>query len=104
APCGAARRRASPSVLLAEGSVTSRATWLSVMTACQSTVKRLAPGRVVYASSSAQLSDWLEGWDVPPTPVRPLAINEVAPDVRVDGPAAALTAEIRELQRRFHRR
>jgi len=59
---------------------------------------------VVYASSSAQLSDWLEGWDVPPTPVRPLAINEVAPDVRVDGPAAALTAEIRELQRRFHRR
>lgn len=61
-------------------------------------------GRVVYASSSAQLRGWLDEWGVPPAPVRPLAINEVAPGVPVDGPVDVLAAQVRELQRRFHLR
>ena len=60
-------------------------------------------GRIVYASSSAQLNSWLDDWGVPPAPVRPLPINEIAPIVRVAGPVADLAAEVRELQRRHHR-
>lgn len=59
-------------------------------------------GRIVYAASSAQLGVWLAEMDVPPPPVRPLAIREVVPNAEVDGPADALTDEVRELHRRFH--
>jgi tRNA(Arg) A34 adenosine deaminase TadA len=58
-------------------------------------------GRIVYASSSAQLSGWLAELDAPPAPVRPLRIVDVAPGVVVDGPAYELADEIRELHRRF---
>src|SRR5690606_41033252 len=57
-------------------------------------------GRIVYASSAAQLRTWLDEWGAPPSPVRALPINEVAPDVPVDGPVPALAEEVRELQRR----
>lgn len=57
-------------------------------------------GRIVYATSAQQLRGWYEGWGLPSGPVRPLAINEVAPDVSVAGPVAELAAEVRELQRR----
>ncbi|GAA5160438.1 nucleoside deaminase [Pseudonocardia eucalypti] len=60
-------------------------------------------GRIVYAASSAQLGVWLAEMDVPPPPVRPLAIREVVPNAEVDGPADVLTDEVRELHRRFHR-
>jgi tRNA(Arg) A34 adenosine deaminase TadA len=59
-------------------------------------------GRVVYASSSAQLRAWLDEWGVMPGPVRPLPIDEVAPGVPVEGPVEELAAEVRELQRRYH--
>ena len=40
-------------------------------------------------------------WGLPPGPVRPLAINDLAPDVPVDGPGPDdLVEEIRELHRR----
>lgn len=58
-------------------------------------------GRVVYASSSAQLSQWLAEWGVAPAPVLPLPINAVAPGVAVEGPADELADEVRELQRRY---
>ncbi|HEY5420909.1 MAG TPA: nucleoside deaminase, partial [Marmoricola sp.] len=62
-------------------------------------------GRIVYAVSSAQLSGWLAGWGVPPGRVLPLAVNEVAPGVPVDGPAPELEQEMRALHlRRFGRR
>ena len=35
-------------------------------------------------------------------PVRPLPIREVVPAAEVDGPAAALTDEVRALHARFH--
>lgn len=61
-------------------------------------------GRIVYAASSAQLGGWLAELDVPPPPVRPLAIREVVPNAEVAGPADELTDEVRELHRRFHAR
>jgi tRNA(Arg) A34 adenosine deaminase TadA len=61
-------------------------------------------GRIVYASSSAQLGRWLAAMDVPPAPVRPLPIPEVAPGVLVDGPVDDLAEEVHALHRRFHGR
>lgn len=54
-------------------------------------------GRIVYAASSAQLSGWLSEWGAPPGAVLPLSINQVAPNVPVDGPAEALVEMMREL-------
>ena len=59
-------------------------------------------GRIVYIASSAQLGQWLAELDVPPSPVSPLPVQEVAPHVTVEGPADALVPQIRELHRRFH--
>lgn len=61
-------------------------------------------GRIVYASSSAQLAEWLAELGVPPSPVRPLPIGEVAPGVKVEGPVEGLDLEVRELHRRYHAR
>jgi tRNA(Arg) A34 adenosine deaminase TadA len=44
-------------------------------------------GRIVYATSSAQLTQWLAEWGAPPPPVAALPINDVAPGIVVDGPA-----------------
>lgn len=61
-------------------------------------------GRIVYASSSAQLNDWLRALDVPPSPVKSMPITEVAPDVAVEGPVEDLADEVHELHRRYHQR
>lgn len=60
-------------------------------------------GRIVYATSSAQLSSWLEQWGIPRSCVRSLPIQQILSEVQVDGPAPELVDEIRELQRRFFR-
>lgn len=57
-------------------------------------------GRIVYASSSAQLSAWGQEWGVPAGPVAPLPVQSVAPGIEVAGPDAELSAEVRRLQAR----
>lgn len=59
-------------------------------------------GRIVYATSSEQLSGWLAELGVPPAPVRPLPIRHIVPDAVVDGPAPELADRVRDLQRRYH--
>lgn len=59
-------------------------------------------GRIVYASSSEQLSAWLGELGVPAPPVRPLPIQEIAPGITVEGPAPELAEQIRELHCRFY--
>ncbi|MCE8033188.1 nucleoside deaminase [Billgrantia tianxiuensis] len=59
-------------------------------------------GRIVYASSSEQLSGWLAELGAPAAPVRSLPIQEVAPGVIVEGPAPGLAERIRELHYRFY--
>lgn len=58
--------------------------------------------RIVYAASSTQLTQWLTEFNAPPPPVNPLPISEIAPGVKVEGPAPELASEIRELHRRLH--
>lgn len=59
-------------------------------------------GRIVYASSSAQLAHWLAEFGVPAPPVRTIPITDVVPDAHVDGPDEQLSQEVKELQRRRH--
>lgn len=59
-------------------------------------------GRIVYASSSKQLSEWLKELGVPPGPVRTLPIQEIVRDADVDGPVPELAAQVRELHRQFY--
>ncbi len=58
-------------------------------------------GRIVYASSSAQLTAWREAMELPPPPVRPMAITELTPGVIVDGPVDDLAEEVHELQQQY---
>lgn len=59
-------------------------------------------GRIVYASSSEQLTRWLGELGVPPPPVRPLPIRQIVPDAVVEGPVPELSAQMRRLHERFH--
>jgi tRNA(Arg) A34 adenosine deaminase TadA len=58
-------------------------------------------GRIVYATSSEQMTGWLAELGIGPAPVRPLAITEVVPGLPVAGPAPELADQVRELHRRF---
>jgi len=59
-------------------------------------------GRIVYVSSSEQLAAWLAELGEPPLPVVPLAVNQVAPGLVVQGPVRGLDEQVHELHRRFH--
>ncbi|WP_424237907.1 nucleoside deaminase [Bhargavaea ginsengi] len=59
-------------------------------------------GRIVYASSSQQLAEWLAELGVAPSRVRNLSIQEVIRDAEVDGPVQELAEQVRELHREFH--
>lgn len=61
-------------------------------------------GRIVYASSSAQLVEWLRELGVPPSPVKPLPIQAVVPSAVVAGPVPELAEQVRALHRRYHSR
>jgi len=58
-------------------------------------------GRIVYVSSSRQLTAWLTELGVGPSPVRPLAVNEIAPGLVVQGPVPGLDEQVHDLHRRF---
>lgn len=58
-------------------------------------------GRIVYVSSSKQLRKWMEEMGVTSTsPINSLSIQEIAPNVPVEGPIAGLDEEVKALQRR----
>ena len=54
-------------------------------------------GRIVYAASSSQLSEWLTEWGSRPPPVAPLPVTTVVPHLVVDGPAPELTDAMKAL-------
>ncbi|GAB3399199.1 nucleoside deaminase [Flindersiella endophytica] len=59
-------------------------------------------GRIVYASSTEQLTKWRAEWGIAPGAVAPLPINAIAPGIEVAGPDPELAEEVRALQaRRF---
>lgn len=59
-------------------------------------------GRIVYASSSMQLTKWLEEFGVVRSKVKPLPILEVINDTIVDGPVESLSSEVYKLQKKFY--
>ncbi len=60
-------------------------------------------GRIVYATSSAQLTCWLTEWQVP-TPVAMLPVTTVVPRAVVDGPAPEFEEELKSLYEARYRR
>jgi tRNA(Arg) A34 adenosine deaminase TadA len=58
-------------------------------------------GRIVYVSSTEQMVGWLADLGVGSSPVRPLAISEVAPGLVAQGPVPGLDEQVRDLHRRF---
>ena len=61
-------------------------------------------GRIVYASSSEQLVQWLTEMGVAPGRVRNLPIQEVIRDVAVEGPVPELAEEVRLLHQQYYSR
>jgi len=61
-------------------------------------------GRIVYASSSEQLAQWLGEMGVAPARVRNLPIQDVIRDTVIDGPVPELAEEVQELHRLFYTR
>ncbi|MFS0615443.1 nucleoside deaminase [Lederbergia ruris] len=59
-------------------------------------------GRIVYASSSEQLVQWLSEMGVAPSRVRNLPIQDVIRDTTVDGPVPELAEHVRQLHRQFY--
>ena len=59
-------------------------------------------GRIVYATSSEQLTGWLAELGVAQAPVLPLPITAVVPGIPVAGPAPQFAAQVRDLHREFH--
>lgn len=59
-------------------------------------------GRIVYASSSKQLVEWLGELGVAASRVRNLPIQDVINDTTVDGPVPELVEEVRQLHRQFY--
>ncbi len=58
-------------------------------------------GRIVYVSSSEQLTAWLAELGAPAPAVRPLPVGEIAPGLAVQGPVPGLDDQVRELHQRF---
>lgn len=60
-------------------------------------------GRIVYASSSEQLVQWLREMGVGRSRVKNLPIHQVIRDTTVDGPVPGLVEQIRQLHQAYHR-
>ncbi len=62
-------------------------------------------GRIVYISSSKQLGEWMADMAATPSsPINSLSIQEVAPNIAVEGPIAGLDEQVKELQIRAQKR
>ena len=59
-------------------------------------------GRIVYASSSKQLAEWMNDIGAPPSPVKNLPIQDVIRDAIVEGPVPELTEQVRKLHYQLH--
>lgn len=60
-------------------------------------------GRIVYASSSAQLVEWNEEMGLAPSPVKNLPIQSVIRDAEVVGPIDELATKVRRLHIRSNK-
>ncbi|KQR85701.1 deaminase [Microbacterium sp. Leaf179] len=61
-------------------------------------------GPIVFAGSTAQLTTWRSSWGAAPSPIRPLAISDVAPGVVARGPFDVFAPELERLHLEAERR
>ena len=61
-------------------------------------------GRIVFASSTEQLITWRRELGAAASPVRPLPIRDIAPDIPVEGPVAGLDEQVHALHVRATQR
>lgn len=61
-------------------------------------------GRIVYAVSSSQYAEWMRGWGIPASSVRPLPISQVIDGVETEGPVPDFVEPIRLLHEENVRR
>lgn len=59
-------------------------------------------GRIVYATSTAQLLTWLQEFGAAPLAITPSPIEQIVPGIVVDGPVAEFSDAVRELHRQRH--
>ena len=60
-------------------------------------------GRIVYVSSAKQLDGWMEEMGaVSTSPINTFTIQEIAPQVSVEGPIAGLDEVVKQLHQRLH--
>ena len=71
---------------------------------CASAHAFVGLGRIVYASSSKQLRQWKQEWDVQAGNVKGLAIQDVVHQIEVDGPDEELSEQVRLLHEQKHKR
>lgn len=58
-------------------------------------------GKIVYASSSQQLGNWLAAFGLSPGPVSALPIHTVVPGIEVLGPVEEFADELRAMQQQY---
>ena len=59
-------------------------------------------GRIVYATSSAQLAEWLAEFGAPEPPITILPIQAIVPNILVEGPVVELSESVKDLHRRLY--
>lgn len=68
---------------------------------CSAAHAMVGLGRIVYATSSAQLAEWHRAWGIPAGPLATLPIQAVAPNIPVAGPDPELAVEVRGFHARM---
>ena len=59
-------------------------------------------GRIVYATSTTQLLEWLDELGAAPLAITPSPIEQIVPGIVVDGPVAEFADTVRDLHRHRH--
>lgn len=59
-------------------------------------------GRIVYASSSEQLTEWLTSFGLEAGRVKPLPIEAVITNTKIDGPDPELSEVVKGLHQKLH--
>lgn len=77
---------------------------LKYLQRCVELARTALESRIVYASSSKQLVQWLNEMEATPSRVRNLSIQEVIRDTIVEGPVPELAEQVRQLHRQFYAR
>ena len=69
---------------------------------CSTSHALVGLGKIVYVSSSAQLSEWLSELGVEPASYSVKSIQEMIPGADVEGPHEKFSQQVKALHERYH--